>query len=249
MSKESEFWKDWETKTKLEEAAINSINIAEELLFGEFPEKQIVSIYVRGSFVRREMNEESDVDIFVIIKESEYLVNFVKLRKICHKKYSPKINFLGYSLWELEHNKLTSFGKVLRASPSRFVRHLDNYKLIYGKQLRKEDFALRTPEKHLKGMIYAFKNIFIPGYNENKVGLGFSEIVKQVFWLVEQEQIMIGKNPPHHWGELAKSIKDKNHIIHNALKLRLKPTTDDIERKVFLEKLNKYLEELSKKYL
>src|SRR3989344_7004305 len=93
-------------------------------------------------------------------------------------------------------------------------------------------------------MVFAFKNIFLPGYKEKK--FGFSEVVKQVFWLVENEQIWKGKHPPYHWKKMARSIKDKQHIIHDALRLRLRPTKDKVERAKFIRKLNAYIAELEK---
>lgn len=239
-----EFWNHWKRKTKLEEYAIKSIKIARKIILSEIPKEQIVAIYAKGSFVRREMNNKSDIDTVTILKESKYLKNLKTLEEKYRDQYNPQIQFSGYSLWELKHNKRTSSGKKIRASPSRTVQHLEHFKLLYGKRLRKEDFHQGSPKGHLRGMLYAFKEIFLPGYNKNE--FGFSELPKQVFWLVENEQICRGKNPPYHWGKLAKSIKDKNHIIHDALKYRLKPTKDKKERAKFIRKLKKYLSELEK---
>lgn len=238
------FWTDWKRKTKLEESAIRSINIARKLILSELPKEQIVAVYAKGSFVRREMNEKSDVDTTTIVKESKYLRDLKRLEEKYHDKYKPQIQFSGYSLWELKHNKRVLSGKTLRASPSRMVQHLEYYKLLYGQQLRKEEFNQGPPKGHLRGMVFAFKTIFLPGYKEKK--FGFSEIAKQVFWLVENEQIWKGKKPPHHWGKLAKSIKSKNHIIHDTLRFRLKPTKDIVEREKFIKKLKIYLLELEK---
>ena len=110
--------------------------------------------------------------------------------------------------------------------------------------MKKENFYQDSPETHLRRIIFVFRNIFIPGYKEKK--FGFSEIAKQVFWLVENEQTYLGKNPPHSWKKLAKTIKDKNHIIHDTLKYRLKPTKDKKERAKFIRKLEKYLSKLEK---
>jgi predicted nucleotidyltransferase len=240
----TEFWRDWNRKTKLEESAIKSLKAGRDILLSNLPKDKIIAIYVKGSFVRREMNKKSDVDTITILKESKYLKRLKELEEKYRDKYKPQIQFSGYSLWELKYNKRVKTGKKLRASPSRAVRHLEHYRLIYGKPLRKEDFNQGPSKGHLRGMLYAFKNIFLSGYKEKK--FGFSEIVKQVFWLVENEQIWKGKNPPHHWGKLAKSIEDEDHIIHDALRFRLKPTKDKRERAKFLRKLNKYISKLDK---
>jgi len=237
-----EFWKDWKRKTKLEEAAIVSLKKALNILLKNLPKKEIVAIYVKGSFVRREMTKKSDVDTVTILKESKYLKNLRKLEEKYRSKYYPQIEFSGYSIWELKHNKRAASGKKVRASPSRAVQHLDNYKLLYGKQLRKEDFASGTDIGHLKSMIKVFHNLFLPGLKEKK--FGFSDIIKQVFWLIENEQRVRGNNAEHSFKKLVKSIKDKDHIVHDAYRLRLKPTKDKKIRAQFISKLKRYLKEL-----
>ena len=240
-----EFWKDWKRKTKLEEQAIKTLKAGKKIILKNIPKEQIVAIYAKGSFIRREMNRKSDVDTVTILKESKYLKKLRKLEKKYRDAYKPQIQFSGYSLWELKHNKRVELGKKLRASPSRMIRHLDHYNLIYGKQLRKKDFMKEGFEKgHIKGMVGAFNNIFLPGFEEKK--FGFAEIVKQVFWLVENEQRDLGKNPPHSFKKLAKSIKDKNHIIHDTLKYRKKKTKDKKLRRAYINKLKRYLKKLEK---
>ena len=45
---------------------------------------------------------------------------------------------------------------------------------------------------------------------------------------------------------VAKSIKDKRHIVHETLKLRLRPTKDKKVRKEFLKNLKIYIKSLEK---
>lgn len=239
-----EFWKDWKKITPLEKQAIKTLKSGEKIILKNIPKKEIIAIYVKGSFVRREMNEKSDVDTLTIVKSSKTLPKLRKLEEKYRDAFKPQIQFSGYSIWELKNNKRSGAGKKLRASPSRAVVHLDNYKLIYGKPLKKEELASGTEIGHLKGMINAFKDIFLPGYKEKK--MGFSEIVKQVFWLVEFEQRARGKIPPNSWKKLAKLIKDKDHIIYDTLRLRLHPTKDKKIRRGYITKLKGYLKKLDK---
>tara|TARA_Y100000310_G_C20622970_1_gene784330 strand:- start:34 stop:828 length:795 start_codon:yes stop_codon:yes gene_type:complete len=240
----SEFWKDWKRKSKLEIEGIKSLKAAKKIILENIPREEIIAIYVKGSFVRREMNKESDVDTFTILRQSKFLKKLKRLEEKYRDVYNPKIQFSGYSLWELKHNKRTNSGKKLRASPSRAVRHLEHYKIIYGKTMKKDGLNQGPAKGHLRGMVFAFRNIFLPGYNAKK--FGFSEIVKQVFWLVENEEMWKGKNPPHSWKNLARSIKDKSHIVHDALKFRLHPSKDKKERARFIKKLNRYLLKLER---
>jgi predicted nucleotidyltransferase len=239
-----EFWKSWKRKTKREEAGIKTLKKGLKLLRKNIPKKEIISIYVKGSFVRREMNKRSDVDTFTVLKSSKGLNKLRQLEKKYRDAFKPQIQFSGYSMWEIKNNKRVASGKKARASPSRAIEHLEHYKLVYGKPLKKEELTSSTDKERLKGMVGAFNRIFIPGYNEGKIG--FAEIIKQVFWITENEQKVIGKNPPHSFKKLSRSIKDKNHIIHDALKYRKKKTKDKRKRAAFIKKLKKYLEKVEK---
>lgn len=239
-----EFWRDWKRKTKLEETAIKSLKSAKKIILANISKREIIAIYVKGSFVRREMNKKSDVDTVTILKTSKPLAKIKRLEEKYRKEFKPQIQLRAYSFWELKTGKKTKSRGKVSASTSRFVKHLPHHKLIYGKLLNIKDLHVGDNKSALKGLVGAFRKYFLPGYKQKK--MGFSEIAKQVFWLVENEQKAKDKNPPHHWKKLARSIKDKNHIIHDALKFRLKPTKDKRKRNAFIRKLNRYLDKLEK---
>jgi len=244
MINKIKFWKEWKNKTDLEKSAIKSLKAGKKIILDNLPKEEIVSIYIKGSFPRREMNGKSDVDIVVILKTIKYLQKINKLEKKYKQEYQPEIQFIVYSLWELKTGKkLKNKGKN-KASTSRVVKHLNNYYLIYGKALEEEKLFYRSDEKDLDLMIKVFKEKFLMDYQEKR--FGFSEIIKQVFWLVENEEKTKGNNPPHNWKKLAESIEDNDNIIHDALELRLNPTKDKKIRRNFIIKLKKYLKVLEK---
>ncbi|HKL23843.1 MAG TPA: nucleotidyltransferase domain-containing protein, partial [Candidatus Nanoarchaeia archaeon] len=82
-------WKYWKNKTQLEKDAIDSMLKAKDYILKNIPKKEIVSIYVYGSFVRREMTKDSDVDLFVILKSHKYL------------SFSEKITMKAISSWKV----------------------------------------------------------------------------------------------------------------------------------------------------
>lgn len=94
------------------------MRVARKLILDNVPSEQIVSIYVKGSFVRREMNEKSDVDTVTIVKNSKYLTKFKDLEKKYRFQFDPIIQCSPYSLWELKNNKCAKTRKVTRASSS-----------------------------------------------------------------------------------------------------------------------------------
>ena len=55
------FWDSWKRKTKQEERAIAALKKVKKLIIENLKD-EIIAIYVKGSFIRREMNAKSDVD-------------------------------------------------------------------------------------------------------------------------------------------------------------------------------------------
>ncbi|MBT5023079.1 hypothetical protein HOK51_08185 [Candidatus Woesearchaeota archaeon] len=256
------FWKSWKRKTQIEEAAIDSLKVAKKAILSSIPPDEIVSIYVKGSFIRREMNQQSDVDTVTIVKHAKYLDNLRRIEKEeekkqkLNKKKSNKLilnkiktEIRGYAFSELKTGRRVK-NKVTLTPPPRFVKHLPHYKLIYGKDLNliSDGFLRRTDAHDLKGMIWAFENIFLPGYVRGE--FLFSQIIKQIFWLVEFEQKAKDKSVPHNWKLLAKSISDNDHVVKDAIKFRLMKNCDKeltvVEQKKFIKKLKKYLKECNK---
>lgn len=237
-------WKNWKNLTSLERSAIENIKIAKSLILKNVPKFEIVSIYLKGSFIRREMNEESDLDIFVVVKSAKSLGFLKKLRNIkTFNKPRPQIG--GHCLWELKTGKkLKSRDGKLKGSPTRAAIHLPFFKLIYGREIEPNELNFGDDKKRLNGMIRLIKDTLLPMYERGE--WDFSNIIKPVFWLVENSERAKGKVPPHSWKNLAKSIKDKDHIIHKTLDLRLHPTKDKRIRKEYIKELKKYIELLEK---
>ena len=240
----SSFWDEWKNISEIERSAIKALKVGKKLILQSLPKKEIVAIYVKGSFIRREMNEKSDVDMVTIVCHSAFLKNLKRLDKKYATFFKPTLQFRGYSLQELKTGKRTGTVFKMSPSPSRFVKHLPHYKCIYGKPLKPTNFFMRSNEHDLRWMIQGFNDLFLPRYKEKK--FGFSEVIKQVFWLVENEERFKGHNPPHSWKGLAKSIKDKNHIVHDAFRFRVHPTQDKRKKATFIRKLQAHLNSLER---
>lgn len=238
-----EFWKGWKRKTKLEEAGIKSVKIAKKIILKNIAKSKINSIYVKGSFIRRELVKKSDVDIVVIVNNNLYIKKVKILSKKVLGKYKPDIGISVHSLWELENNKyFIEPSKKLRGKPDLFVKKVKHYKLIFGKEIDSKKYPQRKNKKNLKSRIKTFRETFIPLCEKKKIG--FDDLIKQVFWLVELEEDIKGNNPPDTWKKLDKSIKNKNHIMHLAYKYRITRTKDKTKRRRFIKRLETYLNRL-----
>lgn len=237
-----EFWRDWKRITKREEKAIRTVKLTKKAILKEIPKESIISIYLKGSFIRREMNKKSDVDFIIIVKNNRDLKKIKKFNEKYAKKFETKTNVSKNSLWELKNNDHWEKSNKPRARPYLFIKKIKHYKLLYGKAINPEDYPKRNEVRDLKNRVKTFNNLFIPFYKQKKYG--FQEIIKQVFWLVECEEKAKRNDPPETWRKLAKSIKDKDHIIHDTLRLRLKPTKDKKIRAEYIQKLKRYVKKL-----
>jgi len=200
------------------------------------PKDQLVAIYIKGSFVRREMKSGSDVDMVPIVLSDQYQadvfgVNGPDLYPVCT---------VPLSIGELEDNKLhTKFDMPvdLRAKPDRMLKMLEECRLVYGKPLNPLEFPIRSNEDVYRDEVEVIKNGYIPYFEAEKID--FDPLLKEFFWLVEGELELKGIKPRHSFAEITKSVKDPNHLIHEAWNLKQQRTKKD-ELK-FVAKLRAYL--------
>jgi len=237
------FWKDWKRKSLLEKKAINNIKIAIKRIINEASREEILSIYIKGSFIKREMKKGSDIDTILVLKTKK---ERKKLRELKNSfgKMSPPIHFGIRTYRELISGKRINPGNSA-GSVGRFNTNLHNFKLVYGDPLDKSKLFYRSNESMLKGMIWAFKNMFLPGYQKEE--FSFDELIKQTFFLIEYSEKVEGRNPPHSFKGLKDSIKDSKNIVHDAYSLRIKSSKDIKIKKEYIKKLKSYLNRLEKR--
>ena len=229
----------------LKEKAEISIEKTKELILENIPNEEIISIYVKGSYVHDELQPDSDVDIVVILKTDKYLPDLYKLTVDFGDSVSPPFQAIAYTLDELQTGKW-SLNRPKNATPiASFTKHMDQLPLLYGSKPEGKLFT-KTDEKLLKTSIANFRKIYLPEFNGGT--FKFKNLIKQVIWLVEKEQRALGFIPDYHWQKLADSIEDKNHIAHDALRLRRQIDISKEEQDDFLLKLNDYLNFLEDKY-
>lgn len=229
----------------LKEKADISLSKAKEFILKYIPNEEIISIYIKGSYVQNELQLDSDVDIVVILKNDEYLNTVYELTERFGGTTEPPFQIVAYTLEELKTGKLSPKRIKNPTTISIFVKQLDQFPLLYGSKPEGKLFT-RTDFKDLTALISVFEENFIPGFEKGI--FKFNEIVKQVIWLTEREQRARGIVPDYSWQKLADSIKNGDHIIHFALKLRRQKYVSNEEQDIFMEKLKKYLKKLKSEF-
>lgn len=234
-----------QNKLNLREQADISLQKAKEIILESIPTEEIISIYVKGSYVQDELQAESDVDIVVILKSDKYLHTIYDLTEKFGNTTTPPFQAIAYTLEELRTGKWSSIRTKNATTISAFVKHMDQLPLIYGSKPEGELFT-RTDIKDLTALISAFEKSFLPDYERGLIK--FNGLIKQVMWLAEREQRALGFIPEYSWKKLASSIEDKDHIMHLALKLRRQKDISQEERDLFMSKLKEYINSLKDKY-
>ena len=216
-----------------------SIEKAKAVILQNIPAEEIISIYVKGSYAQGELQPDSDVDIVVILKTEEFLPKVYTLdADISNPKEIP-FAIVAYTLAELQTGEKASNRPKVTSPVSVFVKQLDHLPLIYGAKPEGKLFT-RTDLKDLTAHISAFRSTFLPQYEEGKFSI--KELVKQILWLADREQRVLGNVTGYSWRGLAESVKDKDHIIHLALKLRRQNKISPEEENNFVKRLQEYLD-------
>ncbi len=234
------FWKNWKNISAQEKDAILVIQRGFNIVKKSIPAKEIVSIYAKGSFPRRQMVKGSDIDIVVILKTSKYIpsLNIVGNRTYKESDKIP-IEIRGYTLSELKTGKrLKTISS--RTPPELFVKTLPFHQLLFGKDLKTEKLVTSSNRQDLKGMIHIVEKGFLPRYKQGT--FPFHELAKQVFWLADNELRLKGITPPIQWRDLSK-FYDKNHIVQDALRYR-EQSQKNIDKKRFVKRIELYCKSL-----
>jgi predicted nucleotidyltransferase len=231
---------------ELKEKAEASIEKAKQVILQNIPAEEVTAIYVKGSYVQGELMPDSDVDVVVILKTEEYLPKVYTLDTDASNPAEIPFSIVAYTLGELQTGEKASNRPKTTSPVSVFVKQIDHLPLIYGAKPEGNLFT-RTDKKDLTAHASAFRSTFLPDYAAGK--FTFKELVKQVLWLADREQRVLGNARGYSWQVLANNVTDKNHIIHTALTLRRQEKISLEEETDFVKKSGEYLSLLENKYV
>lgn len=232
------FWDSWKEKTPLEDRYVQSLEKALEWLEKQPFIANILTTYVKGSFVFREINERSDIDLVPVLRESEQLIKVREIRNKNKGMLKP-VEILPISLEELRSNERES-RLEFKGLPDHFTLLMSYHKLVYGESLDTTEFKVRSMEKVRDGIVAAFNKYFIPGYETGH--FGFQQIVKQFSHLFYWQERLKGKDFPPSW----KGIKENcdHPLLKETLYFRQHLTKDENVRAKYIEDVNTFIQNL-----
>lgn len=232
------FYKKWQKKTELERKYIEALEYALELILKQSFKKNIIAVYVKGSFVYREINKDSDIDLVPIMKDKKSL-NLIRKMRDKNKERLKPVDILPLTIQELKNNKY--FEEPLpgtKGSPCYFTLLISENKLIYGKPLNTKGFKVKTDQQVYESLKEVIKEKQIPMHERGE--FGFRQLGKQVMHLIWWEERLKGRKFPSSWAAINKACPN-NDLLQKTVKYRYHPTKDSLLRKKYIEQLKRYL--------
>ena len=177
----------------------------------------LFAIYLKGTYLMKEMNSKSDIDLVVIFKESERS----SFNKIKGHEVFGNVSVSGYSLEELRSGKSTHS----KQSPKTFMNNVKHFELIKGNSVSGKGFPQKTDKEIYEDHKSYLKNTFLPEYLSKKHSL--NDLVKQVLWLSFNELKVKGLNPKYSYKAIH-DLLELGHIGRKAYRIRLGEEEGDL---------------------
>jgi predicted nucleotidyltransferase len=233
------FWNNWKRKTQQEKRYIKSLEKALNWLKNQSFAKDIIAVYVKGSFVDRELMKKSDIDIVPVMKDKKSSELVRKLRNPKKLMLAPA-EILPIAIQELKMNKRYKKPALNKpqGKPDQFTILLPYYKLVYGKHLDTKGWKRRADAKIYSDLNKAIKGIFIPLYEKEE--LGFNQVIKQVKNLVWWEERLKGRRISLGWKAIKKACPN-NKLLQKAVYWRFHPAKNEKTKEKYLKEIFEYL--------
>jgi hypothetical protein len=243
--------------TSKEDREINkTVQQINNFIVSELKNKGLISLYLAGTILwKKERTHNSDIDFFGIVSEKfkhefESKVNnklAAKQKTLCNGYES---RFRAFPLSVLKGEKEAEWGTVKFMRPERILQRFPFFKLIWGKNFNfKKDFLKpMSLKQEARYLIPLFKKSIID-LRTGKERFPYTDFPKHIFELVRIEAMKEHnlKYTPERQKLVNHLKKEKNHIIHEAMRLRNKKDLSRKEVLVFANKVELYVKEFEKK--
>jgi hypothetical protein len=243
-------WRHWHNKTEHEISCIAKLEKGLKILF-EGLEKNIISLYFIGSFLRRETVTLDDVDLKLVVDNRISLrETILPLTKEIYHQTEGVVRIGFYSEKQLNNGffmKEEFQGSKL--PPQLFVKYVSTHVLLYGRDLSKESFPTPTDQEELQGLIYHAKKTCRLHLGE-KEDRRLRHICKQVFHICELERrLTTHEHLDYSRDALVEHFKnEKAHIVHTLIVAMRPPPNDDEGRQVAYRRILTYWNDLEMNY-
>ncbi|MBI4980298.1 hypothetical protein HZC30_01930 [Candidatus Woesearchaeota archaeon] len=231
---------------------INHINQVSKFTVNQLKDKGLISLYLAGTILSKDRTKHSDIDLFGIVDNFDFKEE-EKINHIFEKKRKTlcggfECRFRGVPLRTLQGGKREGVTKFLH--PKRLIKLFPFWKHLWGEKFDFRHTRFVKPMPLKKEALWLIK---ILGKDLKKVRAGAQtypliNYPKNIIQLVrvEAEHDLKFKFHPSYVKLQKHLSKHKQHIIHEAIRLRNKGfASKDIAG--FTSEVEKYLKEMRKK--
>lgn len=212
----------------------------------------LISLYLVGSFLTKDMVKSSDIDLVAVMESSfdfgkEKLINERLNEEIVS---SHKIDLGTMSVEEFFGGKQK--GSLMRhMNLPVFLNSLKNAQFVYGRKLDFDELPVKPASKtdEMKYWIKEFKKYKNEFRKKDKLGVDFSfkDFVKVIFYIANLQLQLIRKTKQEkkRYSDIANAFRtESNHIVHYSLELRKKESIANEEKQLWLDKAEVYVESI-----
>jgi hypothetical protein len=209
---------------------------------------ELVSLYITGSFLSREMTGSSDIDFIGLMKPSFDFRKEPQINRALNDELHPSHKI---DLGTMSYDEF--FGGGQKGSLMRyielpiFLNFLKRARLIYGKRIIFDNLPIEpaSPKDELAYHIKVFEDFKEHFRKKDRVrsDFAFRDFIKIVFYIANLE-LHLKKNtkPKRSYFGIVRSFKeDKSHIVHYSMKLRRKKSINHQEKKLWLDSAETYV--------
>lgn len=211
----------------------------------------LISLYLVGSFLTKDMVKSSDIDVVGVMKPSfdfrkEKLINEILNEKIISRH---KIDLGTMSVEEFFGGKQK--GSLMRhMNLPVFLNSLKNAQLIYGRKIDFDELPIKPASEtdEMKYWIKEFKKCKNEFRKKDKLGVDFSfkDFLKIIFYIANlQLQLTRKTQQEKRYSDIAIAFRtESDHIVHYSLELRRKASITNEEKQLWLDKAELYVESI-----
>lgn len=222
----------------------------------ENADNELISLYVIGSFLSKEMVESSDIDLVGVMKSSFDFRKEEHINKALNEtvRSSHMIDFGTMNYDEF-------FGGTQKGSLTKhielsiFLNFLKRARLVHGKRINFDRFPIKpaSPGEELRYHIKVFGEYKSDFRRKNRIraDFAFSDFIKIIFYVANLE-LQLTRNltaKPSYSGIVRAFRKDKNHIVHYSMKLRHKTAISRCDRESWLDLAEGYVSRMKKAWV
>ena len=209
---------------------------------------KLVSLYVIGSFLSKEMTESSDIDLVGVMESSFDFRKEGRINKVLNGSVGSRHRIdLGTMSYEEFFGGPQQGSLMKHVELPIFLNFLKRAGLIYGRRINFDKLPIKpaSPREELRYHVKVFDQYKGKFRKKDRLApdFAFRDFIKIIFYISNLElQLTRCLTPRRSYSGIVKAFaRNKTHIVHYSLQLRLKRTISKKEKESWLNLAERYV--------